>query len=389
MVSPWLVPLVSLLLSVISVVLRGELNRMVSTTRHLDRFVRAVHRRWVGVRVAESVGVGVLGGCAVALLMLPILLWRGEPALPVVLMTATMAALAGLIAGLLRRPSLMSAASEADRQLHLADLLSTALLTRSRAPADAWAMMIVAHADARCRTLSPNAVVLNRLGGRAWGGIGLMTALVLTLGLMSAGPQPWAAVARGGVAVETGRRDPSAPDAPRASLTASTRAPGETPQSRRDPHDRREAGIDRETEGSTSAAGPSNDDDSRPGSASEGGGAGEGLGLATSPRESDGSASPTGASPTASPTHSDGVGAGGGASSVPVDQSDDSAPGFTAAARSGAAATPAWRGASVPVDGQQPLSGVDDRRVPDGYRDLVRAYFDETIEPPMNADQPR
>ncbi|MGB7157634.1 MAG: hypothetical protein WBD40_06185, partial [Tepidisphaeraceae bacterium] len=103
---------------------------MTSQTNDFDRFLRAVHRRWVVLRAAESVGISVLIGSALALLVLPILLWRDEPAMPLVLATIVIAAMCGLVAGVIRRPDVMSAATEADRQLGLADLLSTALATR-------------------------------------------------------------------------------------------------------------------------------------------------------------------------------------------------------------------------------------------------------------------
>ena len=89
----------------------------------------------------------------------------------------------GLLAALLRWPTRLDAAMEADRQLKLADLLSTALSVRGSA--DTWAMTVLALAEQRCRAVSPAAVLLNRWGARAWGGVGLATALVLTLGLVS------------------------------------------------------------------------------------------------------------------------------------------------------------------------------------------------------------
>jgi hypothetical protein len=73
--------------------------------------------------------------------------------------------------------------------------------------------VVIATADARCRTLAANDVILNRFGGRAWGGIGLAAALVLTLGLMSANPRP-------SVARATGPSNDSAlPSAPAARRT--------------------------------------------------------------------------------------------------------------------------------------------------------------------------
>ncbi len=50
------------------------------------------------------------------------------------------------------------------------------------------AAAVLAMADARCREISPSSVVLNRLGVRAWGGIGLASALMIAIGLISANP---------------------------------------------------------------------------------------------------------------------------------------------------------------------------------------------------------
>lgn len=343
---------------------------MSSRSDHLDGFLRAVHRRWVAVRVAEAVGVAVLGGCVLSLLVLPILLWRGEPALPVVLTATAVAAVAGLIAGVLRRPDLLSAATEADRQLQLADLLSTALTTRDRSAVDPWALLVVATADARCRTLAPNAIVLNRLGGRAWGGIGLTAALVLTLGLMSANPHPSAAVATAG-------DDPIAlKGTPHTPPLASMSAPDKPPQHRRDPHDPGEAGVERETAAVTDAT-VSNDQATRTGSAADGGGAG----LATSPDKSNTAPSPlAGAPPTASSANPDGIGSGGGgASTASTAPGEDAAAGsaVTSHSHQSAAASPPWHSLSWSAAREGALAAVRDRRVPDNYRDLVRAYFEE------------
>ena len=46
------------------------------------------------------------------------------------------------------------------------------------------------------RTLGPSAVVLNPLGARAWGGIGLATALLLTLALLAGSPADTRAAGR-------------------------------------------------------------------------------------------------------------------------------------------------------------------------------------------------
>jgi hypothetical protein len=57
---------------------------------------------------------------------------------------------------------------------------------------------VLAIADDRCRRHAPSQVLLNRLGRRAWGGIGLAAALVLTLSAMTGNPREVRAVAARG-----------------------------------------------------------------------------------------------------------------------------------------------------------------------------------------------
>jgi hypothetical protein len=147
-----------------------------------DRFVRSVHRRLVLVRAVERAGVcmTVAGGfCLIAAL---VLMSRRADALPLTWVAMLLGAGIGLAWGFIRRPKLIEAAEEADRQFNLSDLLSSALLSRGE---DAWSRAVASMADQRCRSLNSNEVVLRRLGARAWGGIGLSIALVLSVGVMS------------------------------------------------------------------------------------------------------------------------------------------------------------------------------------------------------------
>ena len=43
-----------------------------------ERFLRAIHIRLIFIRVLEHLGVSILAGCAIALPLLPILLWREQ-----------------------------------------------------------------------------------------------------------------------------------------------------------------------------------------------------------------------------------------------------------------------------------------------------------------------
>ena len=341
------------------------------TDLHLDRFLRAVHRRWVVVRVAEATGVGVAAACGLALPMLPILMWRGEPALPVVLTAAALAALAGTIAGIVRRPTLASAAVEADRQLGLADLLSTALAMRDRAAGDPWSAVVVASAAARCRTLAPSSVIVNRFHGRAWGGIGLATALVLTLALMSADPNQSAAV--------TGAADDK-PNVPLAALPRSRHASdGQTSAAqaaRRTSVDGADGANERER-ATGGTAGPADDHASRATSSGEGGGA---AGLATSPRTHRAQRPPqANIAGSRNQTVGDPSAGGASASRAPADEKDEPSS-LSSAPLIHSDRAPPWRESTWPTAREEALSAVRDGTVRGAYRDLVRAYFDRSPE---------
>src|SRR5687768_10034255 len=167
---------------------------MTGTTHEYERFVRRAHRRWVAWRAVERAGLTVLGACALSLPLIAALWLEGEPALRTVAPVLAISVLVGAVWGAFNRPTLLDTAAEADRQFKLHDLLGTALtLSRCTHVDESVRGTIVALADERCRHLAASRLVLNRLGARTWGGIGLATALVLTLALMTASPAPTAA----------------------------------------------------------------------------------------------------------------------------------------------------------------------------------------------------
>ena len=290
--------------------------------------------------------------------------------MPLVLGATGVAALAGMIAGMIRRPDLMSAAVEADRQLDLADLLSTALTTRQRSAVDPWAAQVVATAGARCRALAPNAVLVNRFGGRAWGGIGLATALVLTLGLMSAEPGQSVAVAQ--VGEEQRLADDTASS--RKTSASARNADGARPRPRPD-----NEAIGRPTERDGSAAlatSSATDQASRTASAQRDGG---GAGTATSTRESRPLQMPLGPSARTSRDAREGEAAAGGATSGATDSGAEGSAGSTVMPPPSAAA-PVWRSSEWREAREHALSAVRDGKVRDEHRDLVREYFDRTSD---------
>lgn len=153
---------------------------------NLMRFVRRVHRRLVVVRALERAGACVAVASIFACVFASVALMQGRDAMPLVLSTLVLGAVVGIMWGLARRPSRFEAVVEADRQLKLADLLATAYAQRDGG--DPWQLTVLALAEARCRSLSPASVVVNRYGGRAWGGIGLAAMTGLTLALLSGVP---------------------------------------------------------------------------------------------------------------------------------------------------------------------------------------------------------
>jgi len=150
---------------------------------HLDRFLTAVYRRLMVVRGLERVGICLALGCGGTLPLVVILLWRRQSALAVGLVTSIISVAAGLILAISRNPSRLDAAMEVDKQLRWADLLSTAWTIRRNAATSTnpWETTVLTMAEAQCATASPRTVLMHRWGSRAWGGVGLASALVLSL----------------------------------------------------------------------------------------------------------------------------------------------------------------------------------------------------------------
>jgi hypothetical protein len=161
---------------------------MDQTQSSVGRFVRRVYRRLIVLRLLEWTGVGFAAGCGVALLMIPLLRKQIDSPLNLAGIIAAIGAAIGFIAAALRRPKVLEAAIEADRQLDLADLLATAWsLEKSNAKED-FELAVLTIAQDRAANLRPASVVLHRLGMRAWGGIGLAGALLLTVAILTANP---------------------------------------------------------------------------------------------------------------------------------------------------------------------------------------------------------
>jgi hypothetical protein len=340
-----------------------------------ERFVRRVHRRQVLLETIERSGLGMLGGCAAALPLILILLWRGQSAGQIASGALAVGAIAGMIWGIVTRPSLMNAAMEADRQLKWDDLLSSAWAIRGREREDSWAGMLIAMAETHCAETSPSAVVLNRLGARAWGGIGLAAALVGVLGLLPAVTAP-----------------PSEANAVSSSAVASD----ETPFSQKtdnpaggsyarhsavqaEPDDPNSSHIDGMSPDSSHApAGEKQSDDPgthrKPGDSSADG-QGTGSSQSSHPGEYHLATPQDGTSAENNPGK--GKATGGVGASARRAKADGPASGQLAGAAAGnQPGTPPWQSADWAQDAERANQAVESGRVPDAYRDVIRAYFE-------------
>ena len=357
---------------------------MNATRSPLDRFVSALHRRLTVVRALEAVALGTAGGAAAAGLLIPLLLWRGDSALAPTAAALLLGALTGLIWGMTRRPTLLQAAAEADRQLGLADLLATALTVRPKrresdrdAEAAGWLQTVVAHADAACVRHAPSQVILHRLHARAWGGVALAAALVLSIAALTT-QEPAARAAGGNVAGQRpGRR--ATPEAmtdaqqggrnPAAARPAS-RSPGLGPRGAEAPV---RSPVARED--SVDAASPSDASGQR-GNAASDNGLGGGSGRARTP----GGSNPVGSSGSSARRNaSDGQGeAAGGAGTAVVGRpgADPDARGTVTGASGEAPPTAPWVSPTWADDARRAHEAVEAGRVPDARRGLVRDYFD-------------
>ena len=363
---------------------------MTAAPSHLDRFIRAVHHRAVLLRMIERAGLGLFVGTMLALMLTLLLWWQGRPAMAVSLVSGGCGLAAGLAWGIFQRPSSLEAALLADRQLRLDDLLATAIsVSKSSDEDQAWARTVVAIADARVSTRSPSEVVLARLGLRAWSGIGLASALAITLAALASSPGDSRATTErnettsDGVATSSSdRHQPLMLLGPESPRVANIRPSG--------PEERSE-GIPLEANPST----PSKNADTQPGgqgdelatpSPSDGiDKAGAGQSSTSRPYEAGRPPPPVGPPdgiapdrPQSRPTQSSTRTSAGGAGS-----SNDSVikkPGMPAGTSGGIskprAPVPPWQSDSWTRDVQNAQQALEADRIPAAYRDLVRDYFE-------------
>lgn len=142
------------------------------------RFIARLRRRMWLMRIAESMAVCLLAASLAGVALTPILKWRGEPVFALVAGLLGVGMIVGLAWGMTRRPTALNAALEADRQLRLHDLLATVWQLPQAESSPQWNRTLLAMSEARCRQLTPSAVIVARLGAGTWGGAAV-AALVL------------------------------------------------------------------------------------------------------------------------------------------------------------------------------------------------------------------
>jgi hypothetical protein len=334
----------------------------------LDQMLRSVRRRWIGWRCLERAGLCALASCAVAGLLAGVLIYRGEAAMGLIAIILAAGFLCGALLAWGGRPTLLETAVEIDRQLRLHDLLATAVsLEQSRLAQhdqldEQWHRTVLAHASQRITNIRANELVLHRLGARAWGGIGLSTGLVLTIGLISANPLVSQARHPEAAARPTLQPLPSAGDEPASQSPAAATSPPDAQHAEtRDLASQKLAQRTDET-------GAHEEGDGRDATS---GGEATGLGAARTtftPARTTLPIAPAGARPDAA-----GAGTPAGGAGVAVEPS-------TSAEHSGTGITTSRDGESAPpaaVDGSRASSphDIDLSAAPEGYRDLIRDYF--------------
>lgn len=356
---------------------------------HLQRFLRSLHRRLAVQRGAERVGVCLLVASAAALLLEPILWWRGDSVLPVCLVALAGGSAAGILWGIARRPTRLAAAMEADRQLKWDDLLGTACLidAAEENSQNSWDATILAIADAKCRQARASMVLFNRWGGRAWGGIGLTAMLTLALALIpSRTTRSDAADGRelfGLQSVQNRERPdqtfasadlPPVPRRPRGAQPEDVARVGADAPS--------EQGRDGQTNATDDRHPSDNGSDKSPSSAGDGQRGGAAQNPMVHPQYHEPAPITSPAQPAERAVSSQRNSAGGvtaGAADPPPGLADThGATGAHTGMDAGGSrhATPPWRTDHWPADSADAMRDVRSGKVPARYHDLVRDYFE-------------
>ncbi len=321
-----------------------------------DHFVSALHRRAVVIRLIERVGICLATAAGVACVLTLTAEYRGVATGPIAPMLIATAVLVGAAWGLIRRPTRLEAVMQADEQLRLADLLSSAVLSST----DDFGQAVRAMATRACTTRSPSEVMLNRFGARAWGGVGLAWAMVLVLSLLAGNGSDSRAGETSNAAIG---RSPTAANGASTTLANGRPVVGGKEASS-DDFSHHGAPQDSQSAGTGHAAGSSGQSSNA---------AGGEHASQTHSTNADQTATPHGGAPGNANDSTAQLAVGNGAGSIGVTTPGRSGESTTARPADHAAAP--WSSDHWPADRAAALNAVQDGSVPDAYRDLVRDYF--------------
>jgi hypothetical protein len=341
-----------------------------------ERFVAAVHRRMVALRGLERVGLCILGGCAATLVLMPILIWRGQGTGELLAVVLGAAAMAGIGWGLAARPTKLAAAMEADRQLGWSDLLGTAWMLRRGVAAEMADMerTVLAMAEARCAGTAASAVVLHRLGVRGWGGIGLAGALVVGVSLFGGDPNR-AAAARSATGPRSWQEIEAMQERGNAARTSASADYRRARPGLGGDDDDPSSSTSTTADAASGAAAASEAAKNGAGGAQEGSGAG--AGQSASRAGGGNTAKPiAGGDANANSGNAGATSAGGGGTASVNSANGSGRSGSSAGANAARKAAPVWRGDGWPADQEAARVAIQSGRVPDAYREMVRDYFE-------------
>lgn len=348
---------------------------MASGEYQFERFVAAVHRRMVVLRGLERVGLCFLGGCAATLVLMPILIWRGQGTGELLAVILGAAAMAGIGWGLAARPTKLAAAMEADRQMGWSDLLGTAWMLRRGVAAEMAEMerTVLAMAEARSAGTAASAVVLHRLGMRGWGGIGLAGALVAGVSLFGGDPNR-AAAARAATGPRSWQEIEAMQERVNAARTSASadyrRARPGLGADDDDPSNSASTTTD-------AASGAAASDASKNGAGGAQDGTGAGAGQSAAHAGGGNTAKPiAGGDANANSGNAGATSAGGGGTASVNSANSSGRSGSSAGANAARKTAPVWRGDGWQADQEAARAAIQSGRVPDAYREMVRDYFE-------------
>jgi hypothetical protein len=335
------------------------------------QLLHAIRRRVIVVRLAESTGVALAVAAVLALVLLPILYWRGESGMSLVFGAFAVGALAGAGWAGMRWPKIEHVAAWTDRQLGLEDLLGTVVgISASQSNTEQgwtepWTRTVIALAEDRCQRLTPGHLVVRRLDARVWGGIGLAVALALTVGMLTSQVSQTRAQsaeeANGSAALSADQsNEHSAGNASQVDRSAGKSNQDEI--SNRNGNDLREQTSDNDTGAKGKGAGHS---------ATGGNGTGSGASVTAVDQKSNDRLSGNGTRSDAST----GVGAGwNGIANGNGGGAGDGGTGMEQMVQAKRGVAP-WKSGEWEQDRSAANAAIDSGKVPDDAADLVRDYF--------------